>query len=102
MFKDRLVNEEHVQQFESILKQTMRKYFGKEVSHLTNLNLQLLILLVLISQKVYFVPKSPKSKGLLHGLAHDEWLEEVQRQITICSEYDCRRYYIYSVAILTV
>ncbi|KAM8717355.1 hypothetical protein ACLKA7_004106 [Drosophila subpalustris] len=65
MFRDRLVSEEHVQQFESILKQTMRKYLGKE--------------------KVYFVPKSPKLKGQLHGLAHDEWLEEVQRQITICN-----------------
>ncbi|KAH8263165.1 hypothetical protein KR044_005503 [Drosophila immigrans] len=65
MFRDRLANEQHVQQFEAILKQTMRKYFGKE--------------------KVYFVPKSPKSKGQLHGLTHDEWLEEVQRQITICN-----------------
>ncbi|XP_060645040.1 cytoplasmic dynein 2 heavy chain 1 [Drosophila nasuta] len=65
MFKDRLANEQHVQQFEAILKQTMRKYFGKE--------------------KVYFVPKSPKSKGQLQGLTHDEWLEEVQRQITICN-----------------
>ncbi|ALC40164.1 btv [Drosophila busckii] len=65
MFKDRLISDEHVQLFENILKQTMRKYFGKE--------------------KIYFVPKSPKSKGQLHGLAHDEWLEEVQRQITICN-----------------
>ncbi|XP_064546805.1 cytoplasmic dynein 2 heavy chain 1 [Drosophila montana] len=65
MFRDRLASEEHVQQFETILKQTMRKYFGKE--------------------KIYFVPKSPKSKGQLHGLTHDEWLEEVQRQITICN-----------------
>ncbi|KAH8376856.1 hypothetical protein KR093_001749 [Drosophila rubida] len=65
MFKDRLVSEQHVQQFDAILKQTMRKYFGKE--------------------KVYFVPKSPKSKGQLHALTHDEWLEEVQRQITICN-----------------
>ncbi|XP_023163173.2 cytoplasmic dynein 2 heavy chain 1 [Drosophila hydei] len=65
LFRDRLASEEHVQQFESILKQTMRKYLGKE--------------------KVYYVPKTPKSKGQLHGLAHDEWLEEVQRQITICN-----------------
>ncbi|XP_002132927.3 cytoplasmic dynein 2 heavy chain 1 [Drosophila pseudoobscura] len=65
MFRDRLVSEEHVHQFEAILKQTMRKYYGKE--------------------KVFFVPKSAKSKGLLHGLAHDEWLEEVQRQVTVCN-----------------
>jgi len=33
MFRDRLISEEHVQQFEGILKQTMRKYYGKDVSH---------------------------------------------------------------------
>ncbi|KAH8413035.1 hypothetical protein KR009_007595, partial [Drosophila setifemur] len=65
MFKDRLISEEHVQQFEAILKQTMRKYYGKE--------------------KVFFVPKSPKSRGQLRCLNHDEWLEEVQRQVTICN-----------------
>ncbi|XP_016964184.1 cytoplasmic dynein 2 heavy chain 1 [Drosophila biarmipes] len=65
MFRDRLISEEHVQQFEAILKQTMRKYYGKE--------------------KVFFVPKSPKSRGQLHCLTHDEWLEEVQRQVTICN-----------------
>ncbi|XP_017012255.3 cytoplasmic dynein 2 heavy chain 1 [Drosophila takahashii] len=65
MFRDRLISEEHVQQFEAILKQTMRKYYGKE--------------------KVFFVPKSPKSRGELHCLTHDEWLEEVQRQVTICN-----------------
>ncbi|KAH8278084.1 hypothetical protein KR026_009737 [Drosophila bipectinata] len=65
MFKDRLISEEHVQQFEAILKQTMRKYYGKE--------------------KVFFVPKSPKSRGQLRCLSHDEWLEEVQRQVTICN-----------------
>ncbi|XP_030382925.1 cytoplasmic dynein 2 heavy chain 1 [Scaptodrosophila lebanonensis] len=65
MFKDRLATEEHVQQFEGILKQTMRKYYGKE--------------------KIYYVPKSPKSLGKLYGLTHDEWLDEVQRQITICN-----------------
>ncbi|XP_017051507.2 cytoplasmic dynein 2 heavy chain 1 [Drosophila ficusphila] len=65
MFRDRLISEEHVQQFEAILKQTMRKYYGKE--------------------KAFFVPKSPKSKGQLHCLTHDEWLEEVQRQVAICN-----------------
>lgn len=33
------------------------------------------------------MPKSPKSRGHLHCLTHDEWMEEVQRQVTICSEY---------------
>ncbi|XP_015052343.2 cytoplasmic dynein 2 heavy chain 1 [Drosophila yakuba] len=65
MFRDRLISEEHVQQFEGILKQTMRKYYGKE--------------------KVFFVPKSPKSRGHLHCLTHDEWMEQVQRQVTICN-----------------
>ncbi|EDX05339.1 GD21850 [Drosophila simulans] len=65
MFRDRLISEEHVQQFEGILKQTMRKYYGKD--------------------KVFFVPKSPKSRGHLHCLTHDEWMEEVQRQVTICN-----------------
>ncbi|KQS61954.1 uncharacterized protein Dere_GG26644 [Drosophila erecta] len=67
MFRDRLISEEHVQQFEGVLKQTMRKYCGKE--------------------KVFFVPKSPKARGHLRCLTHDEWMEEVQRQVTICSEY---------------
>ncbi|EDW77285.2 uncharacterized protein Dwil_GK18215 [Drosophila willistoni] len=65
IFRDRLICHEHVQQFETILKQTMRKYIGKE--------------------KIYFIPKSPKSKGQLQALNHDEWLDEVQRQITICN-----------------
>lgn len=34
MFRDRLASEEHVQQFEAILRQTMRKYFGKEVLYM--------------------------------------------------------------------
>lgn len=84
MFRDRLASEEHVQQFEAILKQTMRKYFGKEVRAVNPTKNQAYT--EFCFQKIYFVPKSPKSQGQLHGLTHDEWLEEVQRQITICSE----------------
>ncbi|KAH8249647.1 hypothetical protein KR032_011100, partial [Drosophila birchii] len=87
MFKDRLISEEHVQQFEAILKQTMRKYCGKEVS--SNWLVFAVGILQQIQifyfQKVYFVPKTPKSRGQLHCLSHDEWLEEVHRQVTICN-----------------
>lgn len=84
MFRDRLASEAHVQQFEAILKQTMRKYFGKEVRAVNPTKNR--VYTEFCFQKIYFVPKSPKSQGQLHGLTHDEWLEEVQRQITICSE----------------
>lgn len=38
-------------------------------------------------QKIYFVPKTTKHNAELQILQHDEWLEEVQKQITICSKY---------------
>lgn len=40
-----------------------------------------------IFQKIYFLPKTAKHNGELQALQHDEWLEEVQKQIAICSEY---------------
>ncbi|XP_067623203.1 cytoplasmic dynein 2 heavy chain 1-like [Eurosta solidaginis] len=65
MFEDRLVSEADVSEFNSIFKQTMRKFYGRE--------------------KVFFVPKLPKHSGEFRALEHDEWLDEVQKQITICN-----------------
>ncbi|XP_053958646.1 cytoplasmic dynein 2 heavy chain 1 [Anastrepha ludens] len=65
MFEDRLASEADVSEFQSIFRQTMRKFYGRE--------------------KVFFVPKSSKHCGEFRALAHDAWLEEVQKQITICN-----------------
>ncbi|XP_028896482.2 cytoplasmic dynein 2 heavy chain 1 [Zeugodacus cucurbitae] len=65
IFEDRLAIESDVHEFQSIFRQTMRKFYGRE--------------------KVFFVPKTTKHSAELRALAHDEWLEELQRQITICN-----------------
>ncbi|XP_055916348.1 cytoplasmic dynein 2 heavy chain 1 [Eupeodes corollae] len=64
IFKDRLATEEDIEKFDDILRDTMRKFYGKE--------------------KIFFIPKSPKDASLI-ALAHDEWMDEVQRLIAICS-----------------
>ncbi|CAD6999081.1 unnamed protein product [Ceratitis capitata] len=65
IFEDRLASESDVNEFQSLFRQTMRKFYGRE--------------------KLFFVPKSPKHCGELRALAHEEWLDEVQKQITICN-----------------
>lgn len=52
MFRDRLASEEHVQQFEAILKQTMRKYFGKEVRAANPTKNQVYTLCLLLSENL--------------------------------------------------
>uniref|UniRef100_A0A1A9WMF7 Cytoplasmic dynein 2 heavy chain 1 n=1 Tax=Glossina brevipalpis TaxID=37001 RepID=A0A1A9WMF7_9MUSC len=65
IFRDRLSTTEDVEKFDFILKQTLRKIKSKE--------------------KIYFVPKSLQIGNRLQTLQHDEWMEEVQKQITICN-----------------
>uniref|UniRef100_A0A1I8Q9V5 Dynein heavy chain, cytoplasmic n=1 Tax=Stomoxys calcitrans TaxID=35570 RepID=A0A1I8Q9V5_STOCA len=65
MFKDRLVCEEDADKFETILRQSLKKIAGKD--------------------KIYFVPKTTKYNVELQSLQHDEWLDEVQKQVTICN-----------------
>ncbi|XP_017471893.1 PREDICTED: cytoplasmic dynein 2 heavy chain 1-like [Rhagoletis zephyria] len=64
-FENRLASDADVSEFQSIFRQTMRKIYSKE--------------------EVFFVPKSPKHCVEFRALAHDEWQEEVQKQITICN-----------------
>ncbi|XP_065356058.1 cytoplasmic dynein 2 heavy chain 1 [Calliphora vicina] len=65
MFKDRLACEDDAEKFETILRHSLRKIGSKD--------------------KIYFVPKTTKHNAELQTLQHDEWLEEVQKQITICN-----------------
>ncbi|KAI8114967.1 Cytoplasmic dynein 2 heavy chain 1, partial [Lucilia cuprina] len=65
MFKDRLACEDDAEKFETILRHSIRKIGSKD--------------------KIYFVPKTTKHNSELQTLQHDEWLEEVQKQITICN-----------------
>uniref|UniRef100_A0A1I8MV06 Dynein heavy chain, cytoplasmic n=1 Tax=Musca domestica TaxID=7370 RepID=A0A1I8MV06_MUSDO len=65
MFKDRLVCEEDADKFETILRHSLKKIAGKD--------------------KIFFVPKSTKHNVELQALQHDEWLDEVQKQVTICN-----------------
>jgi len=53
MFRDRLISEEHVQQFEAILKQTMRKYYGKEVSLLSDLLNESLLMNYALQESIF-------------------------------------------------
>uniref|UniRef100_A0A1B0AQ10 Dynein heavy chain, cytoplasmic n=1 Tax=Glossina palpalis gambiensis TaxID=67801 RepID=A0A1B0AQ10_9MUSC len=65
IFRDRLSTTEDIERFDAVLKQTLRKIKSNE--------------------KIYFVPKSLQIGNRLQALQHDEWLEEVQKQITICN-----------------
>ncbi|XP_061401208.1 cytoplasmic dynein 2 heavy chain 1, partial [Musca vetustissima] len=65
MFKDRLVCEDDADKFETILRHSLKKIAGKD--------------------KIFFVPKSSKHNVELQALQHDEWLDEVQKQVTICN-----------------
>lgn len=63
MFRDRLASEEHVQQFEAILKQTMRKYFGKEVRAAANPTKNQVYTVCVAFRKSTLCPNRPSPEG---------------------------------------